>query len=394
MWNVNWTHYWSVMVVYVWVAGIGLAALLAYLVVYLMAKRDFIVGFVPEGQIKAVMAGDSLHKLLVNIRGYRYDRSITKTKKFPEIVLDPKKGGDKLPWWKQRPFGLYWIGLPPFKQILTYKFSWVKWGKPKSEEGEKEKKEEFGLIPRDEEVVRSLFFRYPYGVEVKGIKVKGNVEVNITLVVTLEAVRPETTLFRIQPTGNWLGLAIAKITEATRGWAGEKEVDIETLRGLAAREKGATNDFRTRIMEMNGEKGRVQTGSKVATKKPIFGQVPELPDGILRLCGVRIISVEFQNWKFTEPTMLETFQSEEVEFRKARGIAAKAEGEAVKIRKTGEAEAAIIKKKLDATGQNAELAVRLAEAEALRLTQVRVLSLGGKAPVHTIPVDGPTAALD
>ncbi|MCC6290485.1 hypothetical protein IT398_00185 [Candidatus Nomurabacteria bacterium] len=363
MFEVNWANIWSTTTPFLWWFGIPLITVFLILLVNLMARNDFIIGFVPEGQIKAVLAGDSLHKLLVNIGGYDYDRELR------EITPSSKKK----PW---RPFGIYWIGLPPFKSVLRYPFSWVKWDKP-------EDSAHFALIPRNREIVSSLFFRYPYGVQVRGIRLKGNIEVEITLVVTLEIVRPETTLFRIQPTGNWLGLVIAKVEEATRGWAGEKgnegeEFDVEKLRSLAAREEGAADDLRTRIMEMNGH--------------PPTEGLPESADGTRRLCGVDIISVDFQGWKFVDPDAEKAYQSEEIENRVADGVRAKADGEAARIGKVGDAEARVIAAKLNAAGGNHTLAASLAQATALQETNVRVLSLaGGTPPINTIPVDGPTA---
>ncbi len=370
MTDINWTSIWSVASPYVVSLGIVFMMILLYLGVYKLAEKDRFLGFVPQGQIKAIMRGDSLKRILVNVGGYYYDEAAREIKR-----VDPGQPKPKEP----RSFlGMYWIGLPPFWRVLTYKFSWVKWDKA-------EGSDEFALISRDREDVDSLLFRYPYGIEVKKVNMEGLAEVNIVLVVTIEIVRPETTLFRLQPTGNWLGLVVAKVAEATRGYAGEKDVTIETLRALKAKEAGATNDLRTRIMEMNGE-----AVPSVGTEPAIA----EAEDGILRLCGVRIVSVEFQNFEFSDPAVGEAFRKEEVEKRTAAGVIAKARGEGTAILKKGNAEAAVVRRKRKAAGDDNRLVARLAEAEALKQTNVKVLSIGGQPPINTVPVAGPGSVTD
>lgn len=362
--DINWGNVWGVAGSYIMMLGIIVIGLLLYLGVYLLAQRDILLGFVPQGQIKAIMRGASLRRILINIGGYYYDMS-TREIKMIEV-------GKPTPREPRSFLGMYWIGLPPFWRVLKYKFSWVKWDKG-------EGSDEFALISRDREDVNSLLFRYPYGIEVKKINMAGLAEVDIILVVTIEIARPETTLFRLQPTGNWLGLVVAKVAEATRGYAGEANVTIETLRALKAREAGAENDLRTRIMQMNGE-ATPAVGSEPAKE--------EAEDGILRLCGVKIVSVEFQNFKFSDQSVGEAFRKRELEERIAAGVIAKARGEATALLKRGNAEATVVRRKRAAAGQDNNLVARIAEAEALSKTNVRVLTIGGQPPINTVPVTG------
>ena len=247
------------------------------------------------------------------------------------------------------------------------------------------------LIPRVDKNVNSIFFRYPYGVQIKKIKVEGNIEVDITLVVTIEVVSPETTLFRIQPTGNWLGIVVAKVNEATRGYAGGEKVTIEKLRklaatarekkGVTAKEEDGTEHLITQIMKMNGEPEEV--ASDIDTRRPIYGE--ETPDGNLHLCGVKIISVEFQNWEFSDPEIVgKAFQAEEVELRTAKGRMEKAKGDAFYASEVGNAEAEVLSNKWDAVGP------QVLEAEVLaggiRDFTGQVLTLGVRGPLTNYQV--------
>ncbi len=365
--DLNWMSVWDVMRFPVLILGSMSVVVVLYLVVYLAAKKDFILGFVPQGQIKAVMKGDSLHKMLVNIGGYRYDETTREI-----VLLTPEERGSGR--WRN-PMGLYIIGWPLYHQVKKYKFSWVKWGKP-------EGSSEFALIPRDEEMVNSLYFRYPYGVNVTGIKVRGNIEVIIELVVTIEVVRPETTLFRLQPTGNWLGIVLAKVGEATRGYAGEQDVDIEKLRQLKARDESMSDHLNAQIMKMNGDP--LMIAQDLATRSPIYGE--EAPDGILHLCGVRIISVEFKNWRFSDGQVAKDFQLEEVNLRKAAGRRAEADGEAYFILEVGNAEAEVLSNKVDAAGEEVLQAELIANGMSNFNGQVLTWGTGASGPMTNYQV--------
>ena len=323
-----------------------------WLMLYAMAKSDFVVGFCPSGHIKTAMNGESLCRFIVNVPGYRLGQSGPQAGR---LVKDPTVR----PSW----LGIYWIGIPPFRQILRYPYSWRKWAAPKARAGVPVTAREtvtYQIVARNE-LVDSLVFRYPYPVLVTNAKLKGNIDVRVTLLVTVEIVHPETTLFKITPSGTWINLVIAKVEEAVRGWSGSKSVD--DLRQL--KDQATPDDFRNAILVVN--KGK---------------------DGILALCGVKIISTEFQYFQFESPEVEKAFQAPVLAIQAKEVTITKAEATAEEITLVGTARGEALEA-VNKTpgGVEADKSVRMVEALPRNLQY-----LGG-AVTPILPALAPTPGI-
>lgn len=335
---------------------------------YLLAKNDQIIGFVPEGEIKAVMAGESLAKFIANVKGYDFAPKTWDLKKVGTGEEEIPRNPAKERWNKFRTtflFGIYWVGFPPFfKRVLWYDFAWTKLTP------EKESKAAI-LKPRSEKV-NSVFFRYPYaaliGEEVPLI-LSDNVQVKITLLITVEVVNPEITLFKLKPAGNWINLLMAKVEEATRDWCGGK--DLMAVR--QAKEKAK---------KKRRETAPPNTTAGAGTEEPDFRDkiIKELKD-LPQLCGVKIISVEFRDLELVGE-LLKSFQEKVVAVQKAEGVKAAADGKAYETEKLGGAVAGAVRARYAAmkeTGGDQAFETYRAEkeAEALQQTKVTTLIWGG-----------------
>ncbi|MDP2705294.1 MAG: hypothetical protein U1D31_01265 [Patescibacteria group bacterium] len=189
------------------------------LAVYFLARADIYFTTLPEGQIKFIVEGDTLKRILANIPGYYIkgegmEAEIVKGKGTPNDV--------GIPGWLSRRLGLdkkriYFVGIDyPRTRVYSYEFIWEKFIKEKVG---------YKIVPRDEQV-NSLFWKYPYPVEAIDVELKGNFKINITIIVTLQVVFPYKPIFVFK--GQWFSPVIAAIQGALVSYCGT--VDFETLR--------------------------------------------------------------------------------------------------------------------------------------------------------------------
>ncbi len=316
--------------------------------VYFLAITDTIFTFVKEGEIKAVMIGESLVKFLVNVSGYRYyhptdsDHPANAGKNIEDVVDDyarlfpqsPKTSiklvrehvivkfdeeKDKYRNWFNR-LGLYYIGwLPGYFKLLWYKFFWQKWQQVGQDQGLNDptpNKEEgkYFVKPR-QETVGSLFFQTVYPITATDVDLKENVTVKIITLVTVRVVYPMRTLFRILPIGNWFGFLHSSVISAIRDFGGD-----QTFEKIRKEKHEATES---------------------AFEKAVMGVNPQLLEQI----GVIVIGVDFQRVEFQNPELHRRYQEAGVAEQVGKALQRKAKGQAAGIRTIAKAE----KERLDQT---------------------------------------------
>jgi hypothetical protein len=229
------------------------------LLFYRLAQSDIFFGFCPEGQIKVIMRGKSRHRIIHSVQGYKLNEN-------DELVPGSNtKGG---------PFmgGLYWIGIWPFYEVYRYKFQWKKMV---SEEGKGD------YIEKRNEWVNSLFFRYEYALEFKGLETSDNYKVDVQALINTQIFKPYFALFMAK---QWLTVLSSQTEARLRDFIGGRTFD--ELRGMKSEEKE-----------------KVATGQSPDTKQGIVASVMSLntTEGkdanicLEDLIGVKIVSFNLIN---------------------------------------------------------------------------------------------------
>lgn len=283
-----------------------------------MAKRNMLFTFRTEGEIKAIMNGETVAGFILSIKNYRIDPDgfdlfkgtdksyatfLQKAAKmkvaegfgFEDKKLKPPGNGDaapeltdeltedidkaNTPTWLEGIFpGIVWVGFPP-RKVFTYRFNWLKYGQDRDENGKLS--DEMTVHARDE-IVSSLYFRYPqYAVVLEGQETKASekgaqhgfasVRVRCVLVFETETVNPLKSLFRVSglsSAGDWLTALTRSVSSEARAWIGETNWD--TLTGNKVEVEKKLRDIVERINGVD-ENGVPKPDSKVGAVRD-YGQ--------------------------------------------------------------------------------------------------------------------------
>lgn len=214
--------------------------------IYTLAKKGIGWVMLPEGQIMTIMSGKSRHKFIARIKDYSIDSA---------GVITHTPGVTAPTGW----YGISWIGMPPFRRVYTYLFHWNKWAKKKDAK-------EHTVEPK-EGLATSVYFRFPYAIEITDAETADGAKINLRLLVTIEAVNVEVMLFK---TSDWLANATAKITAvATDYLRSQTSVDFRT------NTPAHVNQLSDKIMALN----------TTATNTTSLS--------LLDMCGVKLNSADF-----------------------------------------------------------------------------------------------------
>ncbi len=216
--------------------------------------------------------------------------------------------------WFENAFGVVWVGFPPYR-VFTYNFRWIKYAQQKGKNDEASM--EVGMHPR-EEVVDSLYFRYPtYGIVVDDAetgagsfgKGKGQtkklerIQLSLEFIIETETTNPQKTLFRtagLSSAGDWLSAISKETRAAVRKWVGQ--IDYDTL----IKEKEEVEKELNRIREeVNGVKNgnRRKIGGLVTQTSAIldYGQ---------RILKISLVNMDLKD-KELQKSINEIFNAEQ-----------------------------------------------------------------------------------
>jgi len=288
------------------------------LLLYEMAKKNQLVALRTDGEIKAIMRGNTCVIYLMKIENYRIDpegfdlfkgpleayaATLTKAREktgkddlaFVERKLKVNDAGkpekDPRGYYQltnelkqaieeansttlfEEIFGVFWVGLSPFR-VFTYPFRWLKYGQAKAKNGEPSDK--VGMYAREEEV-DSLFFRYTqYGIVIENAEIGAGAKLSgggVLIKVKLDRVEfvyetittnPHKTLFRtaaLSSAGEWQQAINREIRSRIRIWLGGAEWDT-----LLSDDKAVEKNLKEIADEINGldEDGLPKPISEVA----------------------------------------------------------------------------------------------------------------------------------
>lgn len=218
---------------FVFLSILFIVGVVAAWLIYFGAKAEKQTCYVPTGEIKFVVAGESCIKVLPNLEGtgYHYDCDKEEIVLGEKPILSPPLSI----------MGVYWVSIMyPLEQIHVYRFDWDKLLR-----GDPKKGEETYIVEHRSEYVNSLFFLYAYPIYAKGIELEGNLQININTLVTFRVVKPKIPIFAFK--GAWLPLVSAAVTGAITDFTRNKTLD--DFRKIE--KEGGTTVFSEEIMKLN-----------------------------------------------------------------------------------------------------------------------------------------------
>jgi len=322
--------------------------LIVYFGIYILAKKNLFFTIVPEGQIKVVMRSGRAVKYLANIKDHSIELD---NGKISDTATDHTGVLNEI-------LGVYWIGVPPFNQIYTYRFRWNKWDM-------EEEKTMYDLVKKDEDI-SWLLYRAPYAMKMEGVETKERIPLNLVFVITVSVVNAEKVLFK---TSNWLTNVTAAVTSAVRDFVGncnlkdlvsmKTEISGDDIKGISF-EKKENSKFVDVIRSLNGKE---------------VGNI-----GLIESFGIQIDVVNFQSLEVidggTQQKLLEATQAAYIADRESEKIITIATAEANAIKLKGEATAGAIKAKMDALGANSSSVGIIALSDAIATAKPSSLILG------------------
>jgi len=146
-------------------------------VAYALATFGIFFTRLESGNIKFIVIGDSLRKMIYNTPGF-------------ELV----DGKFQTTTEKQtRPFlGLYWVGWPPFSRVHKFKIT------KETENPDGKTPEEWIMGGKEEIEVDTLRFTFPRPYVLKTVELKDRVEINVLAVAKFEVVSPYIPVFNFK----------------------------------------------------------------------------------------------------------------------------------------------------------------------------------------------------
>lgn len=328
-------------------SAIAVVAVLVWLL-YFGAKYEKQTCYVPTGEIKFVVAGESCVNVIPNLSGtgYYYDYS-------DHTIKEGKKGLVGRPY---NILGVYLVSLLyPLKEIHVYHFEWDKLRKGDSSKGEKDY-----VIEHRSEFVNSLYFLYSYPIVVEEVELKGNLRINILANITFRVVYPLLPVFIFK--GKWLPLVSASVKGAVADFARGKTLD--EFRALD--KEGENSSFSSEIKSVNEDSS-------------------DMP-GIKKTFGVAVHRVDFTSYDLVAASKeaADAVTAFEVARLNADADTERARGMMV----IGNTRASILDSRLKkASETNGGLAILQQEVftEGLANFKGSTLSLGEKMPLAIIP---------
>jgi hypothetical protein len=318
------TFLWS-MILTVVILFLPLVLAFSPFIVRKLAENELFWATCKEGQTRPVTWNKKFKKFIISYAGKCYagelDKSLsTNNENYWEVVNDPRPQSEKTGLEKIFE-GLYWIGLPPFAEIMRYRMTWIEWGHPKKADGSVSSHKE--PIPREETISHALVQSDVYFVKVPSVETAEGIPVDVSILLTAWINNPYKALFRVQ---HWLE-AVTNQTEGTsRVFIGTLE--IKQLFTLTKEEQKKGPNPRN--------KASLSATSSKALEKALKKSLENFKDNF----GVTVDKVQIQS---IEPAgdaaakYRELLTKEYEATQEAKMVRIKADAEADRIRKIAEA---------------------------------------------------------
>lgn len=187
---------------------LGILGIIAGLIITLpfwppfLAKHDKFLTYVKEGEAKIVVVGESYVQTLLSLNGHVVGDD--------EYIIAANQEKGFLREW----FGVYFMGINPYRKIHTYGLRWVAYQPKADGSGGKEP------VTKNAVALSSTFVKDKvyYG-KASGVETKEGLPLTVEFLVTLKVVSPYKAIFLIS---NWVEAAIDRTTQQVRVYIGTK----------------------------------------------------------------------------------------------------------------------------------------------------------------------------
>lgn len=195
--------------------------------------------------------------IIENVAGWKLKPMSDGSECFGLVTPDNKPSPPSL---LKRNLGVLWIGL--FRTIKVFT-NW-KWSEFKQIEEKEAGRKDAEKVPKyqialREENVSDFFFQFPYPVTLENAEIKGNIEVNVVMVLTVLHLHPVRAFFLNKDP---VALFNAMIQSALRSYITDKDFDeVKRIKASATKNDSEEGDsFWTVIQKLNGIELDPKTG--------------------------------------------------------------------------------------------------------------------------------------
>jgi len=357
-----------------------LVYLLLYALLTTLSRRSKYATTVKPGEIKFIVAGDSLVKVLTNLKGWHYEED-------KQLIVKNESGYEpEYQFLITRYFGIYWMSIfYPGIGLKVYSFEWdqlIPGGHIDDDEGEHLVKlgvsGDYYSKHRDEEV-DSIYWRYTYPVFAEQVELKDNFKVDVLVNITFQTLDPYMAVFIME--GKWLTQSTAAIKGAIADYG--RGLPFNDFRD--AKKQGIDSKLTQRIMAVNTEYEPVLGGG------PPDPNNPNTERGIIKAFGVMVYKADFVKFDLSKgyEDVQEATTAVGVAELKATAVVAKSVGDATAITNIGNAKAGALDMLVPTDGHpdRASVLREQIRTEGLLGYKGNVLSLGAASGGVPVLVD-------
>lgn len=286
---------------YIEIVGCILALLaMSPFVAYLLAKADVFFTFLESGDIKFIMHGETLHKIIFDVQGFK----LVDGKFEPTTIAE--EADKKRPW-----FGFYWVGIPFLSSIHNFPIT-------------KERENPAGKTPEEwierdpgEKTVSSLRFTLPRPYVLRDVELKDRTPIDVLVVAKFQVVNPYIPVFLFK----------GKFFENAGGIIRASISDILTrflLDEFVKAEKGEVGGILAEMKEPE---------NALDPKKGKFNQE------LIKQVGLRLVGISIPQYDPSDNTLRLAMNAQIIAEEQAKGKVAEATGHANQLAIRVEAEA-------------------------------------------------------
>ncbi len=159
---------------------LGIVLLIPF-VFYILAEHDIFFTKLETGDIKFVVRGESLVKILHDVKGRKLTDGPHGQKVFSDAAEEHKT-------FLNRTFGLWWIGFPPFAKVHSFKIV------PEREDPNATNKNDWVKTEKERDE-KSLRFVFPRPYFMKEVELNDTLSVDLLVIAKFEVVVPHIPVF-------------------------------------------------------------------------------------------------------------------------------------------------------------------------------------------------------
>lgn len=301
-----------------------------------LARKDVFFTLLASNEMKFVVSGEgTLEKILLNLDEYRIENGEIKSNKWTDPNGDPQTTDVKKPILA-RLFGIWWVGIPPFRKIHSFS---IEKQKEKDVITENDKPEKW-IVKGETEPTESLRFTFPRPFVLIGAELKDRLTINLLVICKFEVVKPAIPVFVFK--GKFFDNAGSILKGAIIDKCSELNINefVEKPKGEI---KGLLSDLKDSDGDLN---------------KALVSQV-----------GIRLVGISIANYDPSDKEVVKAI---------TQNALAKQKGDADITKAEKDAKATVITATAEKTAQNL---LTEARAERIKQTVANLLATGADANI-------------